>query len=250
MVQRIRRRTIALRQATSPLSAPGWTTTAALSLDAAEAVIGAFGLYFGLVNLAEARAGRALRRRGERAARILDDSVADAVPASLAARRSMPSRRARRRLACPVFTAHRPRNRRTTLSLALAVLLAAGRPALTPSEDRDVRRRLREEITLLWRTADLRVVSPTPLDEVRPRWRLRRPLFSMSRGCTAPSDAARPTDRSVTRAASDSGRTGTRSAPVGRSYGQHGSVATATATRASPRDRADGAHHADHVLRG
>ena len=52
-----------------------------LDLGAAEAVIGAFALYFGLVNLAEARGRvRALRRR-ERAARdgVLDDSVADAV---------------------------------------------------------------------------------------------------------------------------------------------------------------------------
>ena len=52
-----------------------------LDLGAAEAVIGAFALYFGLVNLAEARGRvRALRRR-ERAARdgVLDDSVGDAV---------------------------------------------------------------------------------------------------------------------------------------------------------------------------
>ena len=52
-----------------------------MDLDAAEAVIDAFALYFGLVNLAEARGRvRALRRR-ERAARdgVLDDSVADAV---------------------------------------------------------------------------------------------------------------------------------------------------------------------------
>ena len=40
-------------------------------------------------------------------------------------------------------------------------------PRLTPDEDRDTRRRLREEISLLWRTSDLRSVTPTPLDEVR-----------------------------------------------------------------------------------
>ena len=38
---------------------------------------------------------------------------------------------------------------------------------LTPEEDSDIRRRLREEITLLWRMADLRSVAPSPLDEVR-----------------------------------------------------------------------------------
>ena len=40
-------------------------------------------------------------------------------------------------------------------------------PRLTRAEDREVRRRLREEITLLWRTSDLRTVAPTPLDEAR-----------------------------------------------------------------------------------
>jgi phosphoenolpyruvate carboxylase len=40
-------------------------------------------------------------------------------------------------------------------------------PRLTPTEDREIRRRLREEITLLWRTSDLRAVAPEPLDEVR-----------------------------------------------------------------------------------
>ena len=37
----------------------------------------------------------------------------------------------------------------------------------TPDEDADLRRRLREEITLLWHTGGVRSVMPTPLDEVR-----------------------------------------------------------------------------------
>src|SRR4029079_7749753 len=50
-----------------------------------------------------------------------------------------------------------------------AILLArSDDPRLTPSEDRELRRKLREEITLLWRTSDLRIVSPAPLDELRP----------------------------------------------------------------------------------
>ncbi len=40
-------------------------------------------------------------------------------------------------------------------------------PRLTPDDDRDIRRALREEITLLWRTSELRSISPMPLDEVR-----------------------------------------------------------------------------------
>ena len=81
-VERIRRRAIALRRATTRPSATRLDDELrALDLGAAEAVIGAFWLYFELVNLAEARGRvRALRRR-ERAARdgFLDDSVADAV---------------------------------------------------------------------------------------------------------------------------------------------------------------------------
>ena len=77
-VERIRRHTIALRRADDPVERERLDEALrALDLGAAEAVIGAFALYFGLVNLAEARGRvRALRRR-ERAARdgILDDSV-------------------------------------------------------------------------------------------------------------------------------------------------------------------------------
>ncbi len=65
----------------------------------------------------------------------------------------------------------RPRRAAGRRSLALhrcALLLERlDDPRLTPSDDREVRRRLREEITVLWRTSDLRAVAPTPLDEVR-----------------------------------------------------------------------------------
>ncbi len=37
----------------------------------------------------------------------------------------------------------------------------------TPDEDSDLRRRLREEITILWHIEGVRSVAPTPLDEVR-----------------------------------------------------------------------------------
>src|SRR4029078_4441139 len=70
-----------------------------------------------------------------------------------------------------VVTPQPPEARRRTTLVALrrcAILLARlDDPRLTPSEDREVRRRLREEISLLWRTDNLRIVSPTPLDEVR-----------------------------------------------------------------------------------
>ena len=82
LVERVRRRAIALRQDDDPEERRRLDEDLAdLDLGSAEAVIEAFALYFQLVNLAEARGRvRALRRR-ERAARdgVLDDSVAEAV---------------------------------------------------------------------------------------------------------------------------------------------------------------------------
>jgi phosphoenolpyruvate carboxylase len=147
----------------------------ALELGDAEAVITAFSLYFQLVNLAEARARVRTLRRRERAARdgLLDDSVAEAVARLRRDGRSdadLDAILARLRIT-PVLTAHPTEARRRTTLVALrrcAVLLERlDDTRLTPSDDREIRRRLREEITLLWRTSDLRAVTPEPLDEVR-----------------------------------------------------------------------------------
>jgi phosphoenolpyruvate carboxylase len=147
----------------------------ALELGDAEAVITAFSLYFQLVNLAEARARVRTLRKRERAARdgLLDDSVAEAVARLRRAGRNdadLDAILARLRIT-PVLTAHPTEARRRTTLVALrrcAVLLERlDDPRLTPSDDREIRRRLREEITLLWRTSDLRAVTPEPLDEVR-----------------------------------------------------------------------------------
>jgi phosphoenolpyruvate carboxylase len=176
LVERIRKRSIALRREDDPVERERLEHELdTLDLGATEAVVSAFSLYFQLVNLAEARGRvRALRRR-ERAARggVLDDSVAEAV----ATLRGMGRQDAdldaivERLSVQPVLTAHPTEARRRTTLLALrrcALLLERlDDPRLTPSEDREVRRRLREEITLLWRTSDLRSVSPEPLDEVR-----------------------------------------------------------------------------------
>src|SRR3954464_14928506 len=167
-VERIRRRTIALRRDDDPLErAKLDDELRAMDLEAAEAVIGAFALYFGLVNLAEARGRvRALRRR-ERAARdgVLDDSVADAVGHLRHLGRSnaeLDALVARLSIA-PVLTAHPTEARRRTTLVALrrcaGLLERLDDPRLTPSEDREIRRRLREEITLLWRASQLRIVT-------------------------------------------------------------------------------------------
>jgi phosphoenolpyruvate carboxylase len=176
LVERLRRAAIALRRGDDPaLRSRVEAELDGLDLGAIEAVISAFSLYFQLVNLAEARGRvRALRRR-ERAARdgLLDDSVAEAIARLRRAGRdesALDTILERLRIT-PVLTAHPTEARRRTALIALrrcAVLLERlDDPRLTPSEDREVRRRLREEITLLWRTSDLRAVAPEPLDEVR-----------------------------------------------------------------------------------
>jgi phosphoenolpyruvate carboxylase len=175
-VERIRRRAIALRRADDPIERDRQATDLdSLDLAAAEAIVSAFSTYFQLVNLAEARGRVRTLRRRERAARdgLLDDSVADAI-AQL--RQQGESEQALDELVgrlrvIPVLTAHPTEARRRTALVALRrcglLLERLDDPRLTPSEDREVRRRLREEITLLWRTSDLRSVAPEPLDEVR-----------------------------------------------------------------------------------
>ena len=226
LVERIRRRTIALRRDDDPLERARLDEELrALDLGSAEAVIGAFALYFGLVNLAEARGRvRALRRR-ERAARdgILEDSVADAIAGLRRLGRTDKELDALvgRLEVSPVLTAHPTEARRRTTLIALrrcAILLARlDDPRLTPSEDREIRRRLREEITLLWRTSDLRLIRPTPLDEVRTAMAFfDATLFTViPRLYRALDEALDPPIGRAPGPASDTGRTGTRAPRVG-----------------------------------
>ncbi len=264
LVERIRRRAIALRRDDDPQDRARLDDDLRdLDLESAEAVIGAFGLYFALVNLAEAHGRvRALRRR-ERAARdgVLDDSVADAIgqlrrlgwtDADLQA--------AVARLAVsPVLTAHPTEARRRTVLVALrrcgALLEQLDDPRLTPSQDRDVRRGLREEITLLWRTSDLRLVAPTPLDEVRTAMAFfDATLFTLAPRFYRVLDAALdPVSGRASAPASDSGRSGTRP-PLAGPFVHWGSWiggdrdgnpgVTAEITEKTLRI------HADHILHG
>lgn len=176
LVERLRLAAIAFRHDDDPtVRARLEAELDALELDDAEAVIRAFSLYFQLVNLAEARSRVRTLRRRERAARdgFLDDSVAEAIAKLRGAGRSevdLDTLIGRLRIT-PVLTAHPTEARRRTTLIALrrcAIQLERlDDPRLTPSEDIEIRRRLREEITLLWRTSDLRAVAPEPLDEVR-----------------------------------------------------------------------------------
>ena len=139
------------------------------------AVARAFTAYFLLINLAEEKHRvRTLRKRERSNRRIpLADGIGAAI---LRLRRDGMSRADVRALAhgirlMPVLTAHPTEARRRTVLVAqrrlYRLLDRFDDPRLTRSEDRDLRRRLREEISLLWQTSPVRDARPTPLDEVR-----------------------------------------------------------------------------------
>ena len=136
------------------------------------AVARAFTAYFLLINLAEEKHRVRMLRRRERAG-TLPESIADAV--GQLARSEMSTAQLRelldRLLLRPVLTAHPTEARRRTVLVAqrrlYRLLDRFDDPRLTRRQDRDLRRRLREEITVLWQTSQARRQRPTPLDEVR-----------------------------------------------------------------------------------
>ena len=146
---------------------------AGFDLDRAEQVARAFTLYFQLVNLAEERhRARTLRERDRPGGPPVRESLAAAVAEARAAVGESGLEVLLDRLEVrPVLTAHPTEARRR------AVVEALGRvreqierlddPRLPRSERAGVGRRLLEEISVLWRTAQLRQQRPTPLDEVR-----------------------------------------------------------------------------------
>ena len=145
---------------------------AAWPLERAETVAHAFTVYFHLANLAEEHQRiRTLRERdaGEQPVR---ESLAESVAAI---RAQHGAARVATLLADlrvhPVLTAHPTEARRRAVTEALrrigALLTSLDDGRLGASERAEVRRRLREEIDLLWRTSALRAVAMQPLDEVR-----------------------------------------------------------------------------------
>lgn len=142
---------------------------AAWEVQRAEAVARAFTVYFRLANLAEERHRvRALRSRGREGASPAEDSLAAAL--ADAGREHVLS--ALRRLEVhPVLTAHPTEARRRAVASALSritdLMDCGDDPRAGISERAEVRRALLEQITVLWRTAQLRSRQPGPLDEVR-----------------------------------------------------------------------------------
>src|ERR1700733_10168796 len=144
-------------------------------LDRAELVARAFTVYFHLANLAEEHQRVRTLREREAGGGPQRESLALAV-AEIRGERG--SARVSELLAGlrvhPVLTAHPTEARRRAVTSSLrriSRLLATldyrsgtGPAAEPPAE---VRRRLHEEIDLLWRTSQLRVKAMEPLDEVR-----------------------------------------------------------------------------------
>ncbi len=176
LVERVRARAIALRTVPDPDERRRLGEVLdGLDLDTCERLARAFTRYFQLVNLAEEKQRVRVLRRRERASPdgFANGSVGAAVRElviqgwdrdrieSLVAALSIH----------PVLTAHPTEARRRTFLVALrrvyALLDRLDDPRLSPREDRELRRRLREAITILWQTDDLRDARPSPLDEVR-----------------------------------------------------------------------------------
>ena len=223
LVERVRARAIAARRRDGPGTGRGAPASlATLDVTELEMLARAFSTFFQLANLAEEKERvRALGRRDRVAGRapaggcvaaavVRLAASGDDVDAVVAAIEHL--------WISPVLTAHPTEARRRTVLLALrrvyALLDELDDARLTPTGDADLRRRLREEITVLWRTADLRQERPTPLDEVRSAL----VFFDTTLFTTTPR-VYRALDAALDRltpglppgaAAPDAGRTGTR----------------------------------------
>lgn len=170
IVEATRQRAITARRSSTDARVSLDVTT--LEPQTLEAVVRAFGLYFQLVNLAERRARVRVRARMARSTRGTSEGAAVREALRGAARESGGARSVLEQLSVAlVLTAHPTEARRRTVLVALrrvaGLLGQFDDPRLTPSADRELRRRLREEISLLWQTAEIRSGAPGPLDEVR-----------------------------------------------------------------------------------
>ncbi|HEV3463324.1 MAG TPA: phosphoenolpyruvate carboxylase, partial [Actinomycetota bacterium] len=174
-VERLRRATIGLRAADGhqrEARARVVELVASFDLDRAELLAQAFTVYFQLVNLAEEQHRVRTLRERRLAGGPVRESFAAAVEEVTGAAGSDGLAGLLERLeVAPVLTAHPTEARRRAVVDALrriAVELARlDAPRLPGDDPATATRRLLEEITGLWRTAQLRRDRPTPLDEVR-----------------------------------------------------------------------------------
>ena len=168
-------------------------------LDAARAedVIRAFTCYFQLVNLAEERERVRVLRDRNRSGKPVKDSIAalEVDPSALVDVRIT-----------PVLTAHPTEAKRRAVVEHLwriAGLLARW-DELPPgaSDEMEVQRRMREEITGLWRTEPIRRHRPEPLDEVRAMLALFDETIFTTLPAALPRDGPAARSRRVRRSAS------------------------------------------------
>jgi phosphoenolpyruvate carboxylase len=279
LVERTRLRSIAFRDARGPGEESARAALegelGALDAEQAEALATAFTLYFQLVNLAEER-DNVRRLIEERQSEAPLEGSPDAAMDWLVERGWTADRieaLMRRMRVTPVLTAHPTEARRRTMLTALRrcyrLVEQLDDPRLGHGDDVEIRRRLREEISVLWRSAAVRRLAPGPLDEVRTAM-----TFFDETVFRAVPQVYRSFDRALDRAcddfdrdgaaagdgppaeeafASDEGATGTR-APRSAAFLRFGSwiggdrdgnpLVTAEITRVVPRI------HADHLLRG
>ncbi|MGI8564012.1 MAG: phosphoenolpyruvate carboxylase [Candidatus Dormibacter sp.] len=174
-VEGLRKAAIDLRQSRGSAAEEGLKRLIELvgsfDLDRAESVARAFTVYFQLANLAEERHRvRILRQRAGSGAEVpeslaatvsqLRKDVGDAALGTLLAQLEI-------RL---VLTAHPTEARRRAVVDALgriAEVMDLFDQRLSASQVAEAERRLREQLSILWRTAQLRRQRPTPLDEAR-----------------------------------------------------------------------------------
>jgi phosphoenolpyruvate carboxylase len=178
-VERLRHAVIDARSAadrgSAQAAAAGDEITALVSgwsWERAELVARAFTVYFHLVNLAEEEQrvrALLLRDSGDRPPReSLADAVSRLTAESGAAHLSELLAGLR---VYPVFTAHPTEARRRAVVASLrrisGLITKLDDPRAGAAQTAEDRRKLREEVDLLWRTAQLRVTGMTPADEVR-----------------------------------------------------------------------------------
>lgn len=140
-------------------------------LERAELVARAFTVYFHLANLAEEHQRiRTLRERDD-AGGPTRESLAAAVDALRADGSGPVTERLAGLRVHPVLTAHPTEARRRAVVAALrrisGLLAEVDDPTGGASERLEARRKLKEQVDVLWRTSPLRVKAMNPIDEVR-----------------------------------------------------------------------------------
>jgi phosphoenolpyruvate carboxylase len=278
MVERSRLRSIAFRESGDEAAERELAADLdSLDVEGAEALTSAFSLYFQLVNLAEERDTVRRLKMDQRTPGAEREGSPEAAVRWLLERGwtggEVAALFSRMRITL-VLTAHPTEARRRTMLTALRrcyrLLEQLDDPRLGPTDDAEIRRRLREEISILWRASAIRRLAPTPTDEVRTAMtffdetifrvvpRVYR-AFDRALDEEAPAEAGPAAGSAIAvneadaAFASDAGQTGTRPPHVA-AFLRWGSwiggdrdgnpTVTAELTRQVPRI------HADHLLHG